>query len=982
MLVLSAPAEARRSGRGGSITIRIRALPRGVHGAVTLAHRGRVRRLRHSRTVRHLRPGRYTLTAKRVSTRKLTYYPTVTSCPVVNRCRPLRRGRVKLERRGRLKLYAVYEDIVPKTTRVLSAASVRRIAGGMRRNGDLTFRGSAPLPFGKGSVIVAAPSSRVPYGLMRKVTGIARHGTAAVVSTTAATLVEAVPRGAFRVRAGSPVADSATSRDDGASSSTKSFPCDTSSISLSTSQHFTSRGWQLSASWGPTSKPQVTLSGSFDVDADASVFGGVGFDCSVSAEWPPSPDPGEIFLTRTVNVGPVPVWVTPELVGKVAFSGGLRGGLTLSAGGTATVGARVGYADGAFSHSFSATPSLDGASVSLKPGVTGGADLSVGPKLYLDIDDNRLIACLEFKDCDEAAGTPYLDLLLNPALAIQPSLEPWWRLDAKVKVGVGLVIPLLGLDARRDFEIWKAPLLGPPGRPTSVSALAGSQGARIVWQPPAANPATPPQDPCRCLPVSGYTVLVDGKPAATTSGATSAMLTGLVNGVTYRVTVEADSAQGLSSDESVPIMVTPGAARPPLGATAVSIGWGVSCAIEAGGRAYCWGSNALGQLGIGTGIGPQSCTSSPCSTTPVPVSGLTNVTAIMAGAIGACAVLSTGGVDCWGLFGPGGDNCAGYRSPDPCTTTPAAVPGINNATAVADVALAACVLVATGNVGCWGDNGWGELGDGTNFAAEDDPDRCADNPTPIGYPCGSATPVPVSGISDAVGVSGGQEHACAVLAGGTVECWGDNQVGELGEGTDTGPTQCGPYPCSRVPVPVSGITNAIAVSAGEYHTCALLADGRVECWGENVFGQLGNGTSTGPQNCAETVTYACSTTPVVVSGITDAVALAAGRTGACALRRGGRIVCWGMNYAGELGNGIGRGPEFCHPPHDPNDWPCATTPVPVTGVTDATRITAGEHEACAILANGAIECWGANVYGQLGDGLTSDSAVPVEAKIP
>ncbi len=133
------------------------------------------------------------------------------------------------------------------------------------------------------------------------------------------------------------------------------------------------------------------------------------------------------------------------------------------------------------------------------------------------------------------------------------------------------------------------------------------------------------------------------------------------------------------------------------------------------------------------------------------------------------------------------------------------------------------MLLSNSHVACWGDPGFGGIGDGDT--------------------AGGTTPAEVSSITDAKEVSTGDDHSCAVLEKGTVKCWGENSFGELGDGTDTGPEQCGDettIACSTVPVPVTGITNAVAVGLGEWHSCAVLAPGDVECWGADD-GWVGEG---------------------------------------------------------------------------------------------------------------------------------------------
>ena len=151
----------------------------------------------------------------------------------------------------------------------------------------------------------------------------------------------------------------------------------------------------------------------------------------------------------------------------------------------------------------------------------------------------------------------------------------------------------------------------------------------------------------------------------------------------------------------------------------------------------------------------------------------------------------------------------------------------------------------------------------------------------------SSTPVEVSGLSGAMAISVGDESACALLSGGTVECWGDNSNGKLGNGTTTN---------SLTPVAVTGLSGATVISVGEDSVCALLSGSTIECWGDNEYGQLGNGTTT--TNACE-----CSTTPVAVSGLSGATAISAGDNSACALLSGGTVECWGGNSYGELGNG-------------------------------------------------------------------------------
>src|SRR5438876_341935 len=284
--------------------------------------------------------------------------------------------------------------------------------------------------------------------------------------------------------------------------------------------------------------------------------------------------------------------------------------------------------------------------------------------------------------------------------------------------------------------------------------------------------------------------------------------------------------------------------------TAVSAGAFFSCVRLSDGTAQCTGRDQFGQLGNDDGTFTSS-------SVPVAVSGLTTATRVVAGAEHACALLGDSTVRCWGAGDSGqrGDGTFNNSS-----TVPVAVGGLTGAVSVVTGGYHTCALLGDGTVWCWGGNIEGQLGDGTSGSS-------------------SSPPVHVSGISSAVAVSGGYRHTCALLGDGTVQCWGRNLEGQLGDGTTTS---------SPTPVRVGGITGAVAIAAGQggVHTCALLADGSVKCWGAlgagNGGGQLGNGSTTGsatPVTMTGTggtgVTWASSNTTVATI---DATGLATGRS--------------------------------------------------------------------------------------------------------
>jgi hypothetical protein len=204
-----------------------------------------------------------------------------------------------------------------------------------------------------------------------------------------------------------------------------------------------------------------------------------------------------------------------------------------------------------------------------------------------------------------------------------------------------------------------------------------------------------------------------------------------------------------------------------------------------------------------------------------------------------------------------------------------------------------------------------------------------------------STPVTVQGLTGVTQLAAGGYHTCAVVAGGTIRCWGRNGNGQLGDGTTTD---------RSTPVTVQGLTGVTQLTTGLFHTCAVVAGGAVKCWGYNSSGQLGDGTTTDRW------------TPVTVQGLTGATQLATGDLHTCAVVAGGTIKCWGYNAYGHLGDGTTT-----------DRW----TPVTVQGLTDVAQLAAGGYHTCAVVAGGTFKCWGYNEYGQLGDGTTTDRSTVV-----
>jgi alpha-tubulin suppressor-like RCC1 family protein len=230
-------------------------------------------------------------------------------------------------------------------------------------------------------------------------------------------------------------------------------------------------------------------------------------------------------------------------------------------------------------------------------------------------------------------------------------------------------------------------------------------------------------------------------------------------------------------------------------------------------------------------------------------------------------------------------------------------------------------LSADGTVWAWGQNGDGQIGNGSTTRA---------------WP---EVQVPTPGSM--LAVSAGQYHSLALGADGTVWSWGLNSSGQLGDGTTTNRT---------TPVEVSGLNNVVAIAAGATHSLALADDGTVWAWGSNSSGQLGNGNTTN------------SDTPVQVSGLSGIVAIAAGGSHSLALSSSGTVYAWGLNSSGQLGNGNNTN---------------SSVPVTVSSISTATAIAAGGAHSLALLSGGTVKSWGLNSSGQLGNGTTTNSNTPV-----
>jgi alpha-tubulin suppressor-like RCC1 family protein len=347
------------------------------------------------------------------------------------------------------------------------------------------------------------------------------------------------------------------------------------------------------------------------------------------------------------------------------------------------------------------------------------------------------------------------------------------------------------------------------------------------------------------------------------------------------------------------------------------------------GSAYCWGFGGGGDLGNG---------STANSYVAIPVSGGMTFTTIAAGETHTCALTSAGDAYCWGTNNSGqlGTGTTGY------SVVPVAVAGGLKFTALAATGDHTCGLVASGAAYCWGKNDFGQIGDGTWIATS--------------LP-GRTTPVPVSGDLTFSDIDAGGYHTCGVTSGGRSYCWGLNQSGQIGNGLQ------GTNVDALVPAVLGGVKFG-DIFTGFYSSCGLTSDGSAYCWGSNLYGQLGNGSTSGPDYCPTYPnTGACSVRPIAVAGGLHFSVLALGGSSSCGLVAGGVAYCWGANTSGQLGNGSTTN---------------SSVPVVVAGGLTFKAITAGiALYSCAITTADTVYCWGKNDVGQLGNGGTNSSAMPV-----
>lgn len=436
-------------------------------------------------------------------------------------------------------------------------------------------------------------------------------------------------------------------------------------------------------------------------------------------------------------------------------------------------------------------------------------------------------------------------------------------------------------------------------------------------------------------------------------------------------------------DTSASLSTAPAAAveLPGVGrARTVSVGERSACAVLIDGAVTCWGSNDYDELGTGDSISWTS--PSPVLTLPSP--GKAREVAVGGGF--ACALLIDGKISCWGT-GANGElgNGAGTDSPTPSATITLPSPG--TAIAIDAAEQSVCAVLTGGAVTCWGRDRSDILGNGA-----------------AGNQLAPPTPITLPSPGTATAISMGEEHACVVLTGGAVSCWGSDGYGQLGNGaggtdwetpspvitlpspgTATAIAAGGEVTCAILtggavscwgngynlglgngiadevdapgaPVALPAPSAASAITVGNYASCALLTNGRISCWGTDRWGTVGNSTENGNQ--AEP----SAATPV---GGT-AVQVSANGEASCALRANGNVYCWGSDWDDQIASGVLLG-EFDVPRTDPIVFPAPNS---------VAQVVLGDRNACARLTNGSVTCWGREFEGELGNGALGSQAVP------
>ena len=350
----------------------------------------------------------------------------------------------------------------------------------------------------------------------------------------------------------------------------------------------------------------------------------------------------------------------------------------------------------------------------------------------------------------------------------------------------------------------------------------------------------------------------------------------------------------------------------------VSVGEGHSCRLDADGLA-CWGTNILGGLGIGAADTGRHAN-------PERVLSSQSFAQMDAGQYHTCALTRSGEAWCWG-YGELGQLGDGARK---TSGIPVRVSGGLRFRQISAGGEHSCGITTGDLAFCWGNNASAQL------ASDLSQQICG----AAHYPC-SSKPLPVHPALPFRSLSAGGQFNCGIVKNGDTYCWGNNVLGTLGVGAVSD---------SEPPVRVSTNLKFVAVTAGAFHACGLTGDGQAWCWGYNRTGQFASGEEN-------------SSVPVRAAPEFIFRQLSAGYLHTCGIAMDGVTYCWGENKRGQLGGGT--------------MVLLSREPVTVSGGYRFISISGGIEHSCGLTSGGDTYCWGANAYGQLGDGLNGTSYVPV-----
>jgi hypothetical protein len=344
--------------------------------------------------------------------------------------------------------------------------------------------------------------------------------------------------------------------------------------------------------------------------------------------------------------------------------------------------------------------------------------------------------------------------------------------------------------------------------------------------------------------------------------------------------------------------------------TAISSGLFHTCVLYSDQTIRCTGANNQGEIGNNSYIAVSE---------PALAIGTMTPSVLRVGSEHTCSFVGDGRLQCWGTNYTGQ---LGEGSFGGFEMTPIFVHNISSAAKLIAGGWHTCAVLTDRTMQCWGRNQDGQVGNGD-------------------YINDVSLPTPVTGLAGPViDAFGGGYHTCALMPDTTLQCWGRNARGQVGDGTVNTPIV--------QPHTVAGLSGVVTARGGGYHTCALLQNATVDCWGQSDFGQIGAPGA-----------FSASPVQVPLSNVTQ---IAAGFWSSCAVTSDGLMHCWGRNDYGGLGDGTTAS---------------TSAPVTVQGISNPTAIAVGWGHSCALMPDASVKCWGENEYGQLGNGTTTASSTPV-----